>query len=132
MHARQPEIHPAELTRPFHEIPTSEPARGKPRPASDAGTRLVINRGPSAGSSFPITQTRTTLGRYRDCDIVLDDVTVSRYHAELRRDGDRYTITDSGSLNGLYVNQRPADHDDLADGDEIWIGKFRLTFYTRG
>lgn len=76
-----------------------------------------------------LTKSLTTLGRHRDCDIVLDDHTISRYHAEIRHDGDgHYTLADAGSLNGTYVNRRVADHVALSDGDEIWIGKARFVF----
>jgi hypothetical protein len=120
----------AELTRPFRAVPASEPARDQSQPTSSAATRFVIRRGPGAGNSYAITQPTTTLGRYRDCDIVLDDVTVSRHHATLHFEDGQYSITDSGSLNGIYVNQRPTEQGDLSDGDEVWIGKFRLTFRT--
>ncbi|MEV0703011.1 FHA domain-containing protein [Saccharopolyspora sp. NPDC050389] len=90
--------------------------------------RLVINRGPDAGTGFAIGITRTTIGRGRGCDIVVDDVTVSREHAELRREDGRYVLVDGGSLNGTYLNRMPVDSAELADGDEIWVGKVRFTF----
>lgn len=118
-----------ELTRPFRPIPASGPVEGVPE-AVPATTQFEIRRGPGAGSTFAITGTSTTLGRNRDCDIVLDDVTVSRHHATVRHDDQRFVIADTGSLNGIYVNQQPTDQNELADGDEVWIGKFRLTFRT--
>ena len=69
-------------------------------------------------------------GRNPDSDIFLDDVTVSRHHAEFHRTGDSFTVTDSGSLNGTYVNREPVDSAVLANGDEVQIGKFRLVFLT--
>jgi pSer/pThr/pTyr-binding forkhead associated (FHA) protein len=84
------------------------------------------------GSRFPVSTSDVSIGRHRDCDIVLDDITVSRNHAELHDDGQRYTIADAGSLNGTYVNQRPVEGPtELADGDEIRIGTFRLAFRVR-
>lgn len=116
---------------PGTDLPTEVPAQPMPwemRPGSR--TELVVKRGPDAGVGYAVTQSLTTIGRHRDCDIVLDDGTVSRYHAELRRDHGRYAITDAGSLNGTYVNRRPVDHAELSDGDELWIGKFRFVFRT--
>ena len=74
---------------------------------------------------------RTTIGRSPDCGIFLDDVTVSRKHATLgQRDG-RYVIEDQGSLNGTFVNRERVETTDLRDGDELQIGKYRLTFLQR-
>ncbi|MDN5933964.1 MAG: FHA domain-containing protein, partial [Pseudonocardia sp.] len=69
-------------------------------------------------------------GRHPDSDIFLDDVTVSRRHAEFRRDAGEFVVVDVGSLNGTYVNREPVDTAVLADGDEVQIGKFRLVFLT--
>jgi pSer/pThr/pTyr-binding forkhead associated (FHA) protein len=114
---------------PGTDLPTEVPAQPTPHAMhSGPRTELVVKRGPDAGVGYAVTQLLTTIGRHRDCDIVLDDGTVSRYHAELRRDHDRYVITDAGSLNGTYLNRRPVDHAELADGDELWIGKFRFVF----
>lgn len=96
-----------------------------------AGTALlVVKRGPNAGSRFSLDQDVTTAGRHPDSDIFLDDVTVSRRHAEFRRDGEDYVVTDVGSLNGTYVNREPADSAVIHNGDEVQIGKFRLVFLT--
>ena len=73
-------------------------------------------------------QDATTAGRHPEADIFLDDVTVSRRHAEFRRDGDSFEVVDVGSLNGTYVNREPKDSQVLSSGDEIQIGKFRLVF----
>lgn len=91
---------------------------------------LVVKRGPNAGSRFLLDRDVTTAGRHPDSDIFLDDVTVSRRHAEFRREGDDYSVTDVGSLNGTYVNREPTDSISLANGDEVQIGKFRLVFLT--
>ncbi|MBB5069281.1 FHA domain-containing protein [Saccharopolyspora gloriosae] len=90
---------------------------------------LVVSRGPEQGAVFPLEQNCTVLGRHRDCDIVLGDVTVSRYHTEIRREGDGFVIQDAGSLNGTYLNRQVVDRAALAEGDEIWVGKVRFTFY---
>jgi len=93
---------------------------------------LVVKRGPNAGSKFLIDKEVTGAGRYPESDIFLDDVTVSRRHAEIRRENGRFSIRDMGSLNGTYVNLQRVDEAELADGDELQIGKFKLIFYTGG
>ena len=89
---------------------------------------LVVKRGPNAGSRFLLDQDTTAAGRHPDSDIFLDDVTVSRRHAEFRRNGEEYEVVDVGSLNGTYVNREPKNSAVLSNGDEIQIGKFRLVF----
>lgn len=90
---------------------------------------LVVKRGPNAGARFLLDQSTTTAGRHPESDIFLDDVTVSRRHAEFRRDDEgRFEVVDVGSLNGTYVNREPRNSQILANGDEIQIGKFRLVF----
>lgn len=89
---------------------------------------LVVTRGPNRGDWFLLDQTVTTIGRHIDSDIYLDDTTVGRRHAQIRRDNDSFRVTDVGSLNGTYHNRAPVDTALLADGDEIKIGKFRLAF----
>jgi len=91
---------------------------------------LVVKRGPNAGSRFLLDQPTTSAGRHPDSDIFLDDVTVSRRHAEFRQDDDEFQVVDVGSLNGTYVNREPVDSAVLANGDEVQIGKFRLVFLT--
>jgi pSer/pThr/pTyr-binding forkhead associated (FHA) protein len=99
-------------------------AQGLP---SGAGL-LVVRRGPNAGSRFLLDQPMTSAGRHPNSDIFLDDVTVSRRHAEFRLEGGQFRVVDIGSLNGTYVNREPVDSAVLAQGDEIQIGKFRLVF----
>ena len=89
---------------------------------------LVVKRGPNAGSRFLLDQPTTTAGRHPDSDIFLDDVTVSRRHAEFRKNDDQFEVVDVGSLNGTYVNREPKNSSELSNGDEIQIGKFRLVF----
>jgi pSer/pThr/pTyr-binding forkhead associated (FHA) protein len=91
---------------------------------------LSVVRGPNAGSTFLIDEDVASVGRHPDSNVFLDDVTVSRRHAELRRGDDgRYVIHDVGSLNGTYVNRRRVEESLLANGDELQIGKFRLTYF---
>jgi len=92
---------------------------------------LVVQRGPNAGSRFLLDDDFTSTGRHPDSDIFLDDVTVSRRHAEFYRTGDRFTVRDVGSLNGTYVNRERIEEAELSGGDEVQIGKFRLLFLTR-
>ena len=91
---------------------------------------LVVKRGPNAGSRFLLDQPTTSAGRHPDSDIFLDDVTVSRRHADFRQDEGDFQGVDVGSLNGTYVNREPVDSAVLANGDEVQIGKFRLVFLT--
>ena len=90
---------------------------------------LIVRRGPNAGSRFLLDKDRTSAGRHPESDIFLDDVTVSRRHAEFRRDGSRFVVHDVGSLNGTYVNRQRVEDTELANGDELQIGKFKLTFF---
>jgi hypothetical protein len=91
---------------------------------------LLVMRGPTAGSRFRLDGDLTTAGRHPDSDIFLDDVTVSRRHAEFYRHGTRFTVRDVGSLNGTYVNRERIEEAELVGGDEVQIGKFRLLFLT--
>ena len=91
---------------------------------------LVVKRGPKAGSRYALESECTTAGRHPDSDIFLDDITVSRRHAEFLREGDgRYSVRDTGSLNGTYLNRERIEASDLANGDEVQIGKFKLVFF---
>lgn len=89
---------------------------------------LVVKRGPNAGARFLLDQETTTAGRHPEADIFLDDVTVSRRHAEFRLNNGEFEVVDVGSLNGTYVNREPRNSQVLSVGDEIQIGKFRLVF----
>ena len=92
---------------------------------------LVVKRGSNAGSRFLLDQPVTSAGRHPGSDIFLDDVTVSRRHAEFRNENGEFQVLDIGSLNGTYVNRQPVESAVLASGDEIHIGMFRLVFLTR-
>ncbi|HZE37188.1 MAG TPA: FHA domain-containing protein [Stackebrandtia sp.] len=89
---------------------------------------LLVRRGPNAGARFLLDLDVTTSGRHPDSDIFLDDVTVSRRHAEFHRDGSMFTVRDVGSLNGTYVNRERVETATLGNGDEVQVGKFRLVF----
>ncbi len=89
---------------------------------------LVVRRGPNVGERFPLEAEVTRAGRHPDSDIFLDDITVSRRHAEVHRLDGRYTLRDTGSLNGTYLNRERIDDAPLVSGDEVQIGKYRLVF----
>ncbi|MEX0789195.1 MAG: FHA domain-containing protein [Actinomycetota bacterium] len=93
---------------------------------------LVVKKGPEAGTNFFLEKDVVTCGRDAASDIFLDDVTVSRRHAEIRRDAGEFTIVDSDSLNGTFVNRNRVDSVALKNGDEIQIGKFKLVIFTEG
>lgn len=90
---------------------------------------LVVRRGPNVGARFLLDADVTTVGRHPDADIFLDDVTVSRRHAEFLRSGVSFQVKDLGSLNGTYFDGNRIDAAFLSDGSEVQVGKFRLTFY---
>ncbi|HEY3503333.1 MAG TPA: FHA domain-containing protein [Actinocatenispora sp.] len=91
---------------------------------------LLVRDGAQAGARFLLDRDVTTAGRHPDGDIFLDDVTVSRRHAEFHRDGTTFLVKDLGSLNGTHLNGERVQSGVLANGDEIRIGKFRLVFIT--
>jgi hypothetical protein len=96
------------------------------------GPALVVRSGGGmAGQSFQPGEGRTLIGRSPECDVFLDDVTVSRRHAELLREGESFSIRDLGSLNGTYVNRKRIESAVLEGDDEVQIGKYRLTFLQR-
>ena len=92
---------------------------------------LVVTQGPAAGSRFVLDEDRVTLGRHPDSDIFLDDITVSRRHAEISRTGLVQHVKDMGSLNGTYLNSRRVEEAGLKDGDELQVGRFKLIFHDR-
>ena len=94
---------------------------------------LVVKRGPNAGSKFALDKAITKAGRHPESDIFLDDITVSRRHAEIAQKGQGYVVRDVGSLNGTYVNRQRIEEDaPLQNGDEVQIGKFKLVYFTGG
>nr|WP_252727756.1 FHA domain-containing protein [Curtobacterium sp. WW7] len=90
---------------------------------------LVVRRGPNVGARFLLDSDVTTAGRHPDASIFLDDVTVSRKHADFVRRGTSFSVKDLGSLNGTYFDGVRIDEALLVDGSEVQVGKFRLTFY---
>ena len=99
----------------------------------DTLAMLVVKRGPNAGSKFALDKEVTGAGRHPESDIFLDDITVSRRHAEVIRRPTGYIVRDAGSLNGTYLNrERIEDETPLANGDELQIGKFKLVFFAAG
>ncbi len=119
-------------------VPTSESSDRQLSPVDAAAVDalpeghalLVVQRGPSAGSRFLLDADLVGAGRHPDSEIFLDDVTVSRRHAEFRRNGNEFIVSDVGSLNGTYVNRDRIDSVRLTDGDEVQIGKYRLVFFS--
>jgi pSer/pThr/pTyr-binding forkhead associated (FHA) protein len=90
---------------------------------------LIVRRGPNMGARFLLDADITTAGRHPHADIFLDDVTVSRRHAEFRRSGTVFEVRDLGSLNGTYRENERIERSPLSDGDEVQVGKYRLTFF---
>jgi hypothetical protein len=96
--------------------------------ASGGGALVIRSGGGRVGQSFPLRGGRVTIGRSPEAGVFLDDVTVSRDHAVLvHRQGGWY-LDDSGSLNGTYVNRKRIDSHRLDDGDELQVGKYKLTY----
>jgi pSer/pThr/pTyr-binding forkhead associated (FHA) protein len=104
-------------------VPVGDLPRGTPV--------LIVRSGAQAGARFALVASLTRLGRHPESEISLDDITVSRRHAEILRSDNGYELRDSGSLNGTYVNQMRVDQVALQHGDELQIGKFRLVFFER-
>jgi len=96
------------------------------------GPALVIRAGGGRiGESFAVDGERLGIGRRPDCEVFLDDITVSRDHALMIRRGEHWHLDDCGSLNGTYVNRSRIDSHRLEEGDEVQVGKFKLTFHAR-
>jgi pSer/pThr/pTyr-binding forkhead associated (FHA) protein len=108
---------------------TAEEEVGVTLPELPQGTgMLVVKRGPNAGSKFMLDADITRAGRHPESDIFLDDITVSRRHAEFARRERGYLVRDVGSLNGTYLNRERIEEAELASGDEVQIGKFKLVY----
>jgi FHA domain/zinc-ribbon domain len=117
----------AETTMTFTPEEAEEDGPGLPE-GIDGPALIVRAGGGRAGETFPLEHERTTIGRSPDCEIFLDDVTVSRKHAVIAKNGDDFRIEDEGSLNGTFVNKKRVEAADLETGDELQIGKYRLTY----
>lgn len=125
------ESRPGQATTASIDVAELDPVHDLPvLPTLAAGTgMLVVVRGPNAGSRYLLDRDITTAGRHPDAEIFLDDVTVSRRHAEFVREEDgRLRVRDLGSLNGSYVNGTRVDDRSLATGDEVQIGRFKLLY----
>lgn len=110
------------------ETTTLPPVRPVPRPARPA--LLVVTQGPISTKQFTLRADRNTVGRHPRSGIVLNDVTVSRLHAELDYDDGRFRLRDRESRNGTYVNDVRVEEKLLTPGDQVDIGAFRLMFLT--
>ena len=99
--------------------------------AAEAGALVIRSGGGRVGQSFPLSGEQLTIGRSPEADVFLDDVTVSRDHATLVKRSGAWFLDDSGSLNGTYVNRRRIDSHKLEEGDELQIGKYKLTYLAR-
>jgi len=118
---------PGDATQTFTPEEIEEAARAEE--VGLEGPALVVRSGGGrAGETFRPAGERTMIGRSPDCDVFLDDVTVSRKHALLVREGRSFRIEDQGSLNGTFVNRRRIESSPIENGDELQIGKYRLTF----
>lgn len=115
---------------PSEERPLDSDAAAAVDALPSGSALLVVQRGPGAGSRFLLDAELVTAGRHPDSEIFLDDVTVSRRHAEFRRTAYGFEVSDAGSLNGTYVNRDRIEAVALQGGDEVQIGKFRLVFFT--
>ena len=120
----------AETTMTFTPEEAEEDGLGLPE-GIDGPALIVRAGGGRAGETFPLEHDRVTVGRSPDCEIFLDDVTVSRKHAVIAKDGDAFRIEDEGSLNGTFVNKKRVEASELENGDELQIGKYRLIFLAR-
>lgn len=116
----------------FHPVAPADPNDVEINAATDLPDSpiavLVVRQGPKAGSRYAIETSTTTVGRHPDSDIFLDDITVSRRHAEIIQAGGSLEVVDAGSLNGTYVNRQRIERATLSSGVEIQIGKFKLVF----
>ncbi|MGI9112075.1 MAG: FHA domain-containing protein [Gaiellaceae bacterium] len=133
-HLKQDETGEQTMTFTPEEVADDPGAALRGSGAGDPGVKgpalVVRSGGGRAGETFFPSGERTLIGRSPECDVFLDDVTVSRKHAELVRDGERFTIKDLGSLNGTFINRRRIEtaETEIEDDDEVQIGKYRLTF----
>jgi pSer/pThr/pTyr-binding forkhead associated (FHA) protein len=116
-----PAIEPEDETHDEFPFPNDELQGGQ--------ALLLVKRGPNAGSTFLMDADTTSIGRDPGSAIFLDDITVSRKHAVFERRDGAWFIRDIGSLNGTYVNGEQVEQTKLATGDEVQIGKFKLTFF---
>ena len=122
-----------------HKTEAIEPTISTPIVGGDASGEvpsgvgmLIVRQGSKRGSRMALDTDRVTIGRHPDSDIFLDDITVSRRHAEVIRTDDGHDVLDAGSLNGTYINKELIERATLADGDELQVGKFKLVYVALG
>ena len=118
------------IVTPAEERDTDEDLKVSTDELEAGDALLVVRKGPNEGSKYLLDAEVTRAGRHPDSDIFLDDITVSRRHAEVIRRADGFHVVDVGSLNGTYVNRDRVEEAKLANGDELQIGKFKLVFFT--
>ena len=118
------------VVTPAEEREADEDLKVSPDELSGGAALLVVRKGPTEGSKYMLDAEVTRAGRHPDSDIFLDDITVSRRHAEVVRRADGFHVIDVGSLNGTYVNRDRVEDTRLTNGDELQIGKFKLVFFT--
>lgn len=109
---------------------STETVEFDPNEPGPEGAVFVVKRGSKAGSRFALDTAVVTVGRHPDSEIFLDDITVSRRHAEVRLEEGAYMVSDVGSLNGTYLNRERIEQARLTSGDELQVGKFKLVFLT--
>lgn len=118
------------VVTPAEEREAEDDLKVSPDDLAGGAALLVVRRGPNEGSKYKLDAEVTRAGRHPDSDIFLDDITVSRRHAEIIRRADGFHVVDVGSLNGTYVNRDRVEDAKLGNGDELQIGKFKLVFFT--
>jgi pSer/pThr/pTyr-binding forkhead associated (FHA) protein len=118
------------VVTPSEEREADEDLKVSPDELKAGAAILVVRKGPNEGSKYLLDAEVTRAGRHPDSDIFLDDITVSRRHAEIVRRADGFHVVDDGSLNGTYVNRDRVEEARLGNGDELQIGKFKLVFFT--
>jgi pSer/pThr/pTyr-binding forkhead associated (FHA) protein len=118
------------VVTPAEEREADEDLKVTPDDLVGGAALLVVRKGPNEGSKYMLDAEVTRAGRHPDSDIFLDDITVSRRHAEVIRRADGFHVVDVGSLNGTYVNRDRVEDTRLTNGDELQIGKFKLVFFT--
>jgi len=118
------------VVSPAEERESDDDLKVSPDDLAGGAALLVVRKGPNEGSKYMLDAEVTRAGRHPDSDIFLDDITVSRRHAEIVRRADGFHVVDVGSLNGTYVNRDRVEDSKLTNGDELQIGKFKLVFFT--
>ena len=118
------------LTEATQEFSPVVPATSGPVQAAESNVRPVLRmvRGPQVGLEYPLDADVITIGRNPECDIFLNDMTVSREHAELSRHADALVVRDLQSFNGVWVNNRTVGQHALRPGDYVQIGKYDFIY----